>query len=140
MIMPIFHQRALIWRKMGKQKNTHPEHGHGLEQICRVSRGLVTYIKEGLWLTALQKNVRYALPISDRAAKTKPNSPRVARRAMFSTSVTALSASARCDLGHISVMTPLAAGADPEPKGRIKAAEQSQVTSVCALVARRRLI
>jgi len=74
----------------------------------------------------LQKKVRYDFPISERAAKTKPNKPSVARRAMFSTSVTALRASVLCDLGHISVMTPLAAGADPDPNGRMKAAEAGQ--------------
>jgi len=47
-----------------------------------------------------------------------PNKPRVDSRAKFSTRVMALRASVRCDDGHMDVMTPLAAGADPEPKGR----------------------
>jgi hypothetical protein len=41
---------------------------------------------------------------------------------MFSISVTTLSASARWLSEHIAVTTPFAAGADPEPKGRKKAA------------------
>jgi hypothetical protein len=85
-------------------------------------------------LTALQKNVAYALPTSARLAKTNPNSPCVAKRAMFSTSVTALRASARCDSVHISVMTPLAAGAEPEPKGSKKAAT---AVRCCVMILRR---
>ena len=46
-------------------------------------------------LTALQKKVAYALPTLARLANTKPKQPWVANRAMFSTSVTALRASAR---------------------------------------------
>ena len=72
--------------------------------------------------TALQKNVMYALPTPARLANTNPNRPCVASLATFSTRVTALSASVRCDSGHISVMTPLAAGAEPDPKGRRNAA------------------
>lgn len=75
-----------------------------------------------LILTALQKNVAYALPTLASAAKTNPNRPCVDRRAMFSTSVTAFRASARCESEHMDVMTPLAAGADPEPKGSKNAA------------------
>lgn len=71
---------------------------------------------------ALQKNVKYELPVSARTLKMNPNKPCVASRATFSTSVMALSASARCDDGHISVMTPFAAGAEPEPNGNRKAA------------------
>jgi hypothetical protein len=41
---------------------------------------------------------------------------------MFSTSVKAFRASALLEAGHISVMTPLAAGAEPEAKGSRKAA------------------
>jgi hypothetical protein len=46
----------------------------------------------------------------------------VASLATFSMRVTALRASAPWDSEHISVMTPFAAGAEPEPKGRRKAA------------------
>lgn len=73
-------------------------------------------------LTALQKNVIYALPTPARLENTNPNSPCVDNRAMFSTRVTALRASARCDSEHMSVMTPLAAGAEPDPKGSRNAA------------------
>lgn len=41
---------------------------------------------------------------------------------MFSTRVTAFRASAREDSEHISVITPFAAGAEPDPNGRRKAA------------------
>lgn len=70
----------------------------------------------------MQKNVRYAFPASASAAKTKPNKPAVDSLAMFSTRVIAFRASVRCEEGIISVMTPFAAGAEPEPKGRRKAA------------------
>lgn len=46
-----------------------------------------------------------------------PNKPRVDSMAMFSTRVIACSASARSDGAHISVMTPLLAGADPDARG-----------------------
>jgi hypothetical protein len=41
---------------------------------------------------------------------------------MFSTSVRAFRASALLEAEHISVMTPFAAGAEPEAKGSKKAA------------------
>ncbi len=72
--------------------------------------------------TALQKNVNCALPIWANAAKTKPNKPCVASLAIFSTRVKAFRASALLEAGHISVMTPLAAGAVPEANGSKKAA------------------
>jgi hypothetical protein len=74
--------------------------------------------------TALQKNVAYALPTWASAAKMKPNRPCVTSRDMFSTSVTRFSASARWELGHMAVMTPLAAGAEPEPRGNRNAARE----------------
>lgn len=43
---------------------------------------------------------------------------------MFSTSVTAFSASARWEPEHMSVMTPFAAGAVPDPSGRRNVATQ----------------
>lgn len=46
-----------------------------------------------------------------------PKSPSVDSMAKFSTSVIACSASARFEDGHISVMTPLLAGAEPEASG-----------------------
>lgn len=73
-------------------------------------------------LTALQKKVKLGLPISDRDAKMKPKMPCVVRVAALSTRVMALRASWRWWGGHISVMTPLAAGAEPEAKGRRNAA------------------
>lgn len=81
-------------------------------------------------LTALQKNVRYDFPTVANAANTNPNSPWVERRAMFSTNVRAFNASARCHDGHISVMTPLAAGAVPEANGRRKVAAFCQCPSI----------
>jgi hypothetical protein len=83
--------------------------------LVTVAKALIFKIPK---LTALQKKVRCGFPISARELKTKPNRPSVARRAIFSTRVIALRASARWEDGHISVITPLAAGAEPEPKGR----------------------
>jgi len=44
---------------------------------------------------------------------------------MFSTSVMAFKASVRCERGHMDVMQPFAAGAEPEPKGRRNVAAKS---------------
>jgi len=41
---------------------------------------------------------------------------------MFSIRVKAFRASARCDEAHMAVITPLAAGAEPDPRGSAKAA------------------
>ena len=83
--------------------------------------------KVGRRRTALQKKVSCALPIWANAAKTKPNKPCVASLAIFSTRVKAFRASALLDAGHISVMTPLAAGAVPEANGSKKAARGGQL-------------
>ena len=100
--------------------------------VCQLSQSVPPEYR--WWLTALQKNVMYDFPTTDKAANTKPKRPCVASLATFSTSVKALSASARLDEAHISVMTPLAAGALPEANGSTKAAGcHSAVSSVISM-------
>lgn len=106
-----------------KHQYTRRENSDRLKQTL-ASKALMFALKTRL-LTALQKKVAYDLPTPARLAKTNPNNPCVDSLATFSTSVTALSASARRDSEHISVITPFAAGAEPEPKGRRKAAFQA---------------
>ena len=65
----------------------------------------------------LQKNVRLGWPISEKAAYIRPKSPCVSSVAELSTRVMPLSASRREWAGVISVITPLAAGADPDANG-----------------------
>lgn len=113
---------AVCSRKVGEQQYSHANNGDGLQNQCQTDASIHRGRPQICQRTALQKNVRYARPILAKAANTKPKRPCVANLATFSTKVTALSASALCASVHISVMTPLAAGADPDPNGSRKAA------------------
>lgn len=80
-------------------------------------------------LTALQKKVSLGSPSSENAANMSPKRPCVMSMAALSTSVIPAIASCRCREGHISVITPLAAGADPEANGRRNPAISPSVLS-----------